>query len=110
VLHRSAFANSFVRLSIDRLIFFVSPFSDTQIWDRTLAKTEKLTPSRKGAKIWLMAFDGSVIAILWESTVNTKGRQAGGKTQTASPGITLLARLFQKQLADSQIVIDSGNE
>jgi hypothetical protein len=39
-----------------------------------------------------MAFDGSVIAILWESlqqnqsTVNTKDRQAGGKTQTASPG------------------------
>src|SRR5258708_25798516 len=90
-----------------RLVFIVSPFSDRQIWDRTLAKTEKLTPSRKGAKIWLMAFDGSVIAILWESlqqnqsTVNTKDRQAGGKTQTASPGIKLPGKIFSSTGPDA---------
>jgi len=39
-------------LSIDRLGFIVSPFSDKQIWDGTDAKTEKLTPRRKDAKVW----------------------------------------------------------
>jgi hypothetical protein len=98
-------------VSIGRLVFIVSPFSDRQIWDRTLAKTEKLTPSRKGAKIWLMAFDGSVIAILWESlqqnqsTVNTKDRQAGGKTQTASPGITLAGKFFPDSGPDSSATV-----